>query len=633
MRMKLFLFFSTIILLAGLSVQAIDFSKGHIFDFPEEKLDEILGQKIITVLSLEERLAMSQYRFDADTFKLLAILVDWENRPGEYPAETFDSLVFLGNVYPPGSVADYFDEVSYGQMTVTGDIYGWYNAGTYPNDGWFEFEDLLPDLDQFIDFSQYDGDHDGNVDAVIFIRSGTGSEDTRKPEDIWSFAYIYTLGYGPGPFDGMMVSRWCTCPELRPLRVPTNPRVFSGVDSLNTVRVFCHELSHNMGLPDLYDYDNKLDTTTYFVPDDNNDHPVYDWDIMGYGGYGLFSLKAPNPQHLCGWSKKELGWIEAIPLVGTFENLVLYNIETYQDNSLYMLPIDLSEGEYFLLEYRNPRSAGKFDKVDSDFSCFFAPRLTYGADTLDRGLLIMHVHDSLTGFWGFNDGTPSLPHYSVKVMDIGYNPDRTCLTNPEGHVSDTAQWWYPFETRKGALFSDDVDGQDFFGPETYPNSDGYDRITGIEVRVDSIVDDKLYAYVYNPYPDEDLDGTFDDVDNCLNKYNPFQYDIDADGVGDSCDNCIYDYNPGQEDDDEDNIGNACEGCCVGVTGNVDCSEEETPDISDIVRLIDYLYLSHAELCCPLEADVNKSGGEPDISDIVRLIDYLYLSHDPLAECP
>ncbi|MBN1211512.1 MAG: C10 family peptidase, partial [candidate division Zixibacteria bacterium] len=34
------------------------------------------------------------------------------------------------------------------------------------------------------------------------------------------------------------------------------------------------------------------------------------------------------------------------------------------------------------------------------------------------------------------------------------------------------------------------------------------------------------------------------------------------------------------------------GCCIGQTGNVDCSALEEPDISDITRLIDYLYLSH-----------------------------------------
>ena len=75
-----------------------------------------------------------------------------------------------------------------------------------------------------------------------------------------------------------------------------------------------------------------------------------------------------------------------------------------------------------------------------------------------------------------------------------------------------------------------------------------------------------------------------------------------------------------------------EGCCVGTTGDANCSGGD-PDISDITRLIDFLYLSHVELCCLEEADVNVSGGDPDISDITRLIDFLYLSHAPLADCP
>lgn len=74
------------------------------------------------------------------------------------------------------------------------------------------------------------------------------------------------------------------------------------------------------------------------------------------------------------------------------------------------------------------------------------------------------------------------------------------------------------------------------------------------------------------------------------------------------------------------------GCCVGLTGNVDCSPNDEPDISDITRLIDFLYTSHAPLCCPDEADCDGSGGEPDIADITAIIDYLYISNDPLAPC-
>jgi|GEM_PF-511419 len=108
-------------------------------------------------------------------------------------------------------------------------------------------------------------------------------------------------------------------------------------------------------------------------------------------------------------------------------------------------------------------------------------------------------------------------------------------------------------------------------------------------------------------------------------------DSDGDGIYDEIDNCPDDANPGQEDANGDGFGDAC--CCIGDRGNVNCSEQQQPDISDITRLIDYLYLSHAPLCCPPEADCNASGGEPDISDITALIDNLYISHSPLEVCP
>ncbi|MFZ5979280.1 MAG: S8 family serine peptidase [Candidatus Zixiibacteriota bacterium] len=80
------------------------------------------------------------------------------------------------------------------------------------------------------------------------------------------------------------------------------------------------------------------------------------------------------------------------------------------------------------------------------------------------------------------------------------------------------------------------------------------------------------------------------------------------------------------------VDSSCVGCCDGLTGNIDCSAEDTPDLDDILRLIDYLYLSAEPLCCLEAADCNGSYGEPDITDITRLIDHLYLSHSVLAPC-
>jgi len=623
-------------LFTAASSYAIDLSKCIILDIPDEVLTQQFGKIPPLQLTPQQKAAMDGFRFAGDTLKLLAILVDWDDRPHTYSREAFDTLLFSRNVLPYGSVADYYHEVSYGELTVAGEVIEWHNAGSYSR--YFNFESLLATLDPQIDYSQFDGNNDGDVDAVMFIRSGNGQEDSHNLQDIWSYAIIGSPGTGYGPFDGKYVSSRNTCPETRPLHDPNSPVDFTGIDTLNSIRVFCHELAHNVGLPDLYDYDDKLVVSTFYTPNDNNDHPVYDWCVMGYGGYGILSIKSLIPSHLSGWNKKEAGWITPIVLQkSVFPSLMIRNVETTPDSSLYILPINMAQGEYFLLEYRNPQSTGQFDKFDSDFSCYFYPQLSLGCDPLDRGLLITHVHDSLGAYyWRINSGTPGYPHYTVAVEDAGYNPSRDYHSNPGGNVSDSAQWWYPYESRKGALFSDNVSGQNTFSPTSYPSSNGYYGPTGITVRVDSIIGDRLYAYVAY---DMDNDGIADNVDNCPSVVNVDQADADADLVGDACDNCIdpdHDgfgnsgyptttcqldncptvYNPSQIDSDADGIGNACD----YVPG--DANGDATVDISDAVYLISYIF-SGGSAPSPLLAGDANCDSTVDISDAVYLISYIF----------
>ncbi len=533
MRLSKSIVLVLLIVLTSPLLSAIDFSKAIYYDIPESELIERYGRVPVSQLTSEDSAAIASYQFTGDTLKVLAILINWTDRPGIYSRETFDSMFFSRNVYPGGSIADYFYEVSYGNINIVGDVIDWYDAGTFTTG--FDFESILPSLDATIDFSQYDGDNDGNVDAVVFVRSGTGEELSQDPSDIWSYAAVYPLGSGPGPYDGVYIPRWNTSPELYPTRDSIYPTAF-GPDTLNGIRVFCHELTHNLGAIDLYDYDYKLHTPTYYTPNDQNDHPLVDWCIMGYGGYGILSLSGHNgqiPSHPCGWIKEDLGWITPIELQGTYNNLVLKNIETTTDSALYKLPISYARGEYFLLEYRNPQSTAQYDKVDSDFSVYFFLNLKYGPEPLDRGLIITHIYDSV-GSWN-NEGAPTYSHYKVKVEDAGYNPSMDMYSNPEGNLSDSAQWWYPYETRKAAAFSDDVVGQNEFSPTTYPSSDGYFEPTGIIVRVDSIVGERLYLYVHNPVqPDDDNDGIPDLTDNCPSIYNSDQLDANSNGIGDVC---------------------------------------------------------------------------------------------------
>jgi len=71
--------------------------------------------------------------------------------------------------------------------------------------------------------------------------------------------------------------------------------------------------------------------------------------------------------------------------------------------------------------------------------------------------------------------------------------------------------------------------------------------------------------------DKDLDGVFDEEDNCPETANPDQGDTDNNGVGDACeidtdfdgvfddkDNCPETANPDQRDTNNNGVGDACE---------------------------------------------------------------------------
>ncbi len=562
-------------LLASTPESAMAQRKFRVFDMPEDQQIQRWGRVPDEDLTPEDWDAIStDIPYHADVFRVLAVLTEWDDRPGTYSRESFQELLFSRNVLPQGSLADYVDEISFGQLAIAGDVIDWFNAG--PSfDVHFDYTVLFEQLDPLVDYSQYDGNSDNKVDLILFIRAGNGQEDSQDPNDSWTF-----VSYGYSAFlarcDGVMISNYSCCPETRPTRDPNNPFLFSGESIQNGIRIYAHEMMHVIGLPDLYDTDSKLDVSTYNNAADDNNHPLMDWCLMGYYGYGYFSLGSHIPSHPCGWSKMLLRWIEPITLEGEYTDLVLYDIETHKDQSLYRIPIGRNSSEYFLLEYRNPYSSGLFDKFDSDFSTFFWPDLTYGYDPMDRGLLITHVDDSLmpqTGWTSTNRGTPLSPHYMICVEDAGYDPSRPETYNPEGHVTDSAQWWYPWECRKRALFSSDVPGQDEFGPETTPSSAGYYSDSRVYVRVDSIVDDRLYLYVNTDLPV---------IECCLNR------------------------------------------------GDADHNGQVDP--LDLVFLADYMWKGGDEPPCEDEADIDGSGSIDGL-DAAYLLAYFYRSGTPPPPCP
>ncbi|MFQ6092281.1 MAG: M6 family metalloprotease domain-containing protein [bacterium] len=407
--------------------------------------------------------------------KALTILIQTQDISGTHPPTSFHNMLFTSGTYPTGSLNDYFVEVSYNIFGLTGQVVGWYTAanpssyytsggnygmGSYPNNAQKLVEEAVDVAEAAgVDFSQYDNDSDGYVDGLIIVHQGPGAEHTGSLADIWSHRWAMRV---PRQYDGVTVSDYSINPELRG----------DGTSGqIQGIRVFAHEYSHLLGCPDLYDYDRKMDSSTYNTPSDENDHPLMDWCLMGYYGYSLSSYGADvTPTHLCGYLKSFLGWITPTVLSFSQTGVQINEIETTNANSLYKIPINGSLTEYFLIENRNSASSALFDHYDSDFSAWF-DWFTPGPNPLDSGLLITHVDESTD----FNNGTPTYPHYGIVVEDAGYDP-----ANPWDGVSEQSEWWYPWEFKIGACYSAE-DGQTEFSPSTTPNSDGYDGPSGVVI--------------------------------------------------------------------------------------------------------------------------------------------------------
>lgn len=75
------------------------------------------------------------------------------------------------------------------------------------------------------------------------------------------------------------------------------------------------------------------------------------------------------------------------------------------------------------------------------------------------------------------------------------------------------------------------------------------------------------------------------------------------------------------------------GCCLGDRGNIDNSPDDIVDISDLVYLVDYMFLSGPVPVCTGEANLD---GDPldvlDISDLVYIVDYMFQSGPPPPPC-
>lgn len=316
----------------------------------------------------------------AGPFRALCILVDFGDKIAQANRYDFDTLIFVNQ---SGTVRDYYNEVSYGQIDmVTVNLpsalnwkrapqtYAYYvdnNYGIqspYPHNSQKLCEDLVDLVDGSVDFSQYDNNGDGYVDVIMVVHAGPGAEFTGQTTDIWSHKWSVS----PRLKDGVYVMDYTVMPEY-----------WSAPGDM-TIGVFCHELGHAFGLPDLYDTD-------------GSSYGTGAWSLMSSGSWngGL----GQRPAHPDAWCKSQVGWLTPTNISSNQSGVSIPQVETNQ--SVYRLWTGGGFGnEYYLVENRQ--------------------RVGYDQALPSSGLLIWHIDENASS----NDnewypGHTTFGHYNVAL--------------------------------------------------------------------------------------------------------------------------------------------------------------------------------------------------------------------------
>jgi M6 family metalloprotease-like protein len=345
-------------------------------------------------------------------FRVLVILVEFADRPAVVTPEEIEGLFFGQSGY---SMRDYFLEVSAGSFWLEGTVVGWVTAAGGHADYGADLpgggdmaplalaEEAVLLADPLVDFSVFDNNSDGEVDGLLIVHAGTG-EETGDPDDIWSHSAWLDLAV-----DGVRVRHYGMGPELQR----------DGLVHTTTIGVYCHELAHNLGLPDLYD-------TTF------QSAGIGPFGLMGTGAWGQRDVyPGDGPVHPCAWSLLFLGWASAEELLpGSY---------LARPGQVYRTIQNCADGEAFLLENR----------LQADFD----------SGLPGSGILIWHVDDRVDG----NDEPNQL---QVDLEEADGMQDLELSPQAKGSAQDF--FFYG--------------NQDEFGPATLPDSSSNDgQPTGILV--------------------------------------------------------------------------------------------------------------------------------------------------------
>lgn len=268
--------------------------------------------------------AVPQHKIKGD-LNVIVLLVDFEDSKGTQPPKYYERMLFSENILSTGSMNDFYNEVSGGNLRVKGSVHGWLrlpqtyryytnkesgmNWNSYPRNAVRMAEDAVQEaIKRGVQFdSSLDKLGNGSITALFLIHAGQGAEVLSKAQGrnhIWS--HKWGLRRPITVSDNLNASTYLTVPQ----------------DCL--VGVCAHELGHlAMGWDDFYDPD--YDQNGFW-------HGAGNWDLMASGSYGGGGVR---PVHPMGLHKVQHGWVKSGTIdVSELQGAVPHTLAPFSINSI-----------------------------------------------------------------------------------------------------------------------------------------------------------------------------------------------------------------------------------------------------------------------------------------------------------
>lgn len=374
--------------------------------------------------ALKKSLKKTENSKDNDVFrgnkKGLIIMVNFQDKayvttnPKEHFGKVANKLNFKEGSYQM-SVRDYFLRQSYGRFNLEFDVvgpvtvsqnmeyYGKPSGSSHDSKAAYMIKEAVQLVQDSVNFRDYDWNGDGEMENVFILYAGHNQAEGAEENTIWPHKWSLSAGTGSSlTLQGIKINTYACSSELRGR---------SGTNKCG-IGTFCHEFSHCMGYPDLYD-----------TQGDGN-IGVGSWDIMGSGSYRRNGFL---PMDYSGFERWIAGWLEPIKLT---DPVHIKNMKPVEENGeTYIIDCgSTTENEYYILENR---------KVDYMYSSMQSP----------KGLLITHIDynyyawyynkvNSFGNYWT-PQGTKNNQHTRWQIIPADNN-----LQQYTGQTGDV----YPYNT-------------------------------------------------------------------------------------------------------------------------------------------------------------------------------------------